>query len=130
MREHLERLGRFDPERARARFRAGFAPEHMRKIMTDGQMAGVVALKPHDGGLALEHFFIYPGWKNSGLGSRVLAQLILEADGHDLATHLGVLKKSPAAAFYIRHGFQFTHADQWDGYYCRPIRDMSGPNDD
>lgn len=32
LRESLERLGRFDPVRARERLAAGFAPEHMRHI--------------------------------------------------------------------------------------------------
>jgi hypothetical protein len=35
LRESLERLGRFDPVRARERLAAGFAPEHMRHIELD-----------------------------------------------------------------------------------------------
>ena len=33
MRPHLERIGRFHPERARARFREAFDPAHMRLIL-------------------------------------------------------------------------------------------------
>lgn len=35
LRESLERLGRFDPVRARERLAAGFAPEYMRHIELD-----------------------------------------------------------------------------------------------
>jgi len=124
MQEHLERLGRYSPDRARGRFAAGFAPEFMRKIMVDCddgsvKMAGVVSLKPIDRGLELEHFYLHPDFQGAGLGRQVLAALIDEADRRNLPIHLGVLRESPAARFYERCGFQKTHEEKWDIYYRR-----------
>ena len=51
LRPSLERLGRFDPVRARERFAAGFAPEYMRHIALDGVRVGFITLRPDDGAL-------------------------------------------------------------------------------
>jgi GNAT superfamily N-acetyltransferase len=122
MRAHLERVGRFDPERARARFRGGFAPEHLRLVHVDGIFAGCVSLKPEGDGLALEHFYLDADVQGRGVGAAVLAVLLAEADAAGLPVRLGVLKGSPAARLYERHGFAVTHEDQWDVYYERPGR--------
>lgn len=121
MREHLERIGRFDPERARARFLAGFEPAHLRLIHAGGGFAGCVSLKPEAGGLAIEHFYLLPERQGSGLGGSVLRLLLAEADAAGLPVRLGVLKRSPAARFYERHGFRRTHEAEWDVYYERPV---------
>ena len=120
MREHLERLGRFEPERARARFRAGFAPGQLLLIYQDGAFAGCVSLKPEDEALLLEHFYLLPGSQGRGLGAAVLALLLAEADAAGKAVRLSVLRGSPAARFYERHGFRCTHEEAWDRYYERP----------
>ena len=56
LRPHLERVGRFDPDRARCYFAAGFAPEHLRLIHVDGGFAGCVSFRRTDDGFTLEHF--------------------------------------------------------------------------
>lgn len=43
MRESLERIGRFDPERAAQRFRSTFRPDDTRLIRVGNAMAGCVA---------------------------------------------------------------------------------------
>lgn len=119
MREHLERLGRYDPERARQRFRNGFQPEHMRLIEVEGSFAGCVTLKPRGDHLEIEHFYVEPGRQGHGLGAEVIGRLFAEADAANLPIRLGVLKQSPAIRFYERHGFMRTHEDEWDVYYER-----------
>src|SRR3546814_17215914 len=57
LRPHLERVGRFDPERARRYFREGYDPGHLRLILVAGAFAGCVALKPAADGLELENFY-------------------------------------------------------------------------
>ena len=118
MRPSLERIGRFDPERARQRFRDSFRPGHTRLILTDdGALAGCVALGPVDDGLLLEHFYIAPAAQGAGLGSAVLLRLLEEAATAALPVRLSVLRESKAGRFYARHGFVIVGQDEWDIYY-------------
>ncbi len=121
MRPHLERVGRFDPVRARDRFKAGFTPEATRLIEIDGVFAGCVTLKPDAEGFELMHFYVEPAFQNRGVGARVLRLLCAEADQRGRPVHLGVLKGSPAVRFYERHGFRHTHEDAWDCFLRRPV---------
>lgn len=122
MREHLERLGRFDPERARERFRGNFVAAHMRLIMVGEDLAGCVALLPDEVGLEVSNFYLQPDRQSQGLGGAVMTAILTEADGAGRRLHLQVLKRSPAIRFYERHGFAKTHEDDWDLYLARDPR--------
>jgi ribosomal protein S18 acetylase RimI-like enzyme len=117
---HLQRLGRFDPERSRARFREAFDPATMRLIHDDGAFAGCVTLTPHPDHHWLGQFYIAPARQGRGLGTRVLALLLAETDASGLPVRMSVLKQNPAARLYERHGFARTGEDDWDVYYERP----------
>lgn len=120
MRPSLERIGRFDPAPARARFRGSFRPEHTRLICASaGQLIGCVAFGPHDGALLLEHFYLVPEAQGGGIGSAVLRRLLAEADAASLPIRLDVLRESDAKRFYERHGFAETHRDDLDIYMER-----------
>ncbi len=123
MRPSLERIGRFDPQRAHERFRRSFRPDHTRLIIADdGTLAGCVALGPDTDGLLLEHFYIASAAQGRGLGSAVLLRLLEEAQAAGLAVRLSVLQKSEAGRFYARHGFAPVGEDEWDVYYeWRPL---------
>ena len=60
MRESLERLGRFDPERARSRLQATFRPEYTWAIELEGKRVGFYALRPDGDGLRLDHLYLHP----------------------------------------------------------------------
>ncbi len=119
MRESLERIGRFDPQRAFERFQNSFRSQHTRLIIADHQFAGCVALGPDEDDWLLEHFYIAPQFQRCGLGSQVLSQLITEAEQARKIIKLSVLQKSDAARFYEKHGFHKTGEDEWDIYYTR-----------
>ncbi len=119
LRPHLERLGRYDPVRGRERFRRGFSPDHTRLILADGAVAGCVTLKEIPAGLEIEHFYLEPALQNGGIGSEVLRRLLAEADTLGLPVTIGVLKQSPAARFYRRQGFAFSHEGPFDNYFVR-----------
>ena len=82
-------------------------------------VAGCVALKPDGDGVVLEHFYLGDGFQGRGIGAAVLRRLLAEADAAGRAVRLGVLKGSPAARLYERHGFVWTHAEPFDDYYRR-----------
>ena len=72
LRESLERLGGFDPERQKT--------------------ASAVLLR---------------------------AAILAATDAACLPAHLGLLKQSAAARFYVRHGFRRRHSDDWYDYFER-----------
>jgi GNAT superfamily N-acetyltransferase len=121
MRPSLEQVGRWHPDRARARFRAAFAPGLTRLILVAGQLAGCVALRPAGDILELDQFYLDPAFQGGGLGSTVLRRLLAEADAAGKPVALTVLKDSAAIRFYERHGFVMTGAEDWDLFYFRPV---------
>jgi ribosomal protein S18 acetylase RimI-like enzyme len=120
MRESLERIGRFDPVRARERFLHGFDPTCTRHIVHGGERVGFVVLKPQGAELTLDHLYIRPAAQGRGLGSAVLSRLFAEADAHELPIRVGALRESASNRFYVRHGFRLVERAEFDNYYVRP----------
>ncbi len=122
MRDSLERIGRFDARRARERFLSGFQPRHTRHIVKDGVRVGFVVVKPVDDGLLLDHLYVHPACQGMGIGSRIMRQILAEADGENRCVRVGALKGSEANRFYVRHGFELVDTAEWDNYYMRRAR--------
>lgn len=120
MRESLERVGRFDPERARERLRKSFSPEHSQIIVLDGARIGFCTFRPSDDAYHLDHFYVHPDAQSQGVGSFVLRMLLKQSDALRLPVLLGALRDSASNRFYQRHGFVQTGEDEWDIYYSRP----------
>ena len=119
MRESLERVGRFDVQRARERLLEGFAPECTRHILVDGHRVGFVTVKPRTSELYLEHFYIRPEYQGRGIGSWVIGAVFKEADQVGLPLRVGALRGSNSNRFYSRHGFVRAEETEWDIYYLR-----------
>ncbi|MEV8453607.1 GNAT family N-acetyltransferase [Streptomyces sp. NPDC052095] len=123
MRPDLERLGRYDEHRVRQRLRDGYAPEHTSVVVVDGEFAGCVALRPVEGGLWLEHFYLSPAVQGRGIGTAVLRSLLARADAEGATVRLDVLRGSAARALYERHGFAEERRDPVDVFMVRtPVR--------
>lgn len=120
MRESLERLGRFDPQRARERFLATFEPALCRFIAVDGIRVGFFEVRRFPDHLHLDHLYILPEHQARGIGSAVLRHLLADADAQGLPVRLGALRGSDSNAFYRRHGFTPIDESEWDIYYVRP----------
>ena len=113
MRESLERLGRFDPERSRARLAAGFDPTYMRHICRDVERIGFLTLAPAGEALNLKHLYIEPNTQGQGAGAWAMAWV----QGHGRDVHLSALKQSDANRFYQRHGFVQVGEEEFDVQY-------------
>lgn len=122
MRDSLERIGRFDAQRARERFSAGFVPALTRHVLLAGERVGLVVVKPATGKLVLDHLYVRPGHQGRGVGASVLAMIFEEADAQGLPLRVGALRGSDSNRFYLRHGFVRVGADEWDIYYERAPR--------
>ena len=126
MRESLERVGRFDPVRARARLRSSFKPEHTGFIAFEGARVGFYAVIPSPEGLRLDHLYVHPDFQNRGIGRAVLQMILAEADARGVAVLVGALKESASNRFYQRHGFALVSESEWDNYYLRPAAAVPG----
>jgi GNAT superfamily N-acetyltransferase len=122
MRESLQRIGRFDPARARERVRSGFAPAYTRHIELNGCRVGFVVVKPVEDYLLLDHLYIHLHFQGKGVGAAVLQKIFEEADTAKKALRVGALRGSDANRFYLKHGFGFVGESEWDIYYLRAPR--------
>jgi GNAT superfamily N-acetyltransferase len=120
LRESLERVGRFHPERGRRRFRAEFSTDHTRLIHDDGAFAGCVTVVDEaDGSTWIKTLYIDPAAQGRGVGARAMAAILADTDARRRPVRLSVLVGSDANRFYTRLGFTETHRDAIDIYYER-----------
>ena len=126
MRDSLERLGRFDPDRARQRLGRSFSPANTRHVLCDGQRVGFVAVTRGESLWRLDHLYVDPAMQHLGIGTWVIAQVLKEADEEFCAVAVTALKHSDANRFYLRHGFRLADESDWDLHYLRPAR-RGGP---
>ncbi len=122
MRESLEIVGRFDPQRARERLSRGYLPAYTRHILKAGESVGFVVVVPREKDWLLDHLYVHPSAQGLGVGSWVLSQVLAEADAQHMPVHVTALKHSEANRFYLRHGFVVQAEGEWDLYYLRPAR--------
>ena len=120
MREHLERVNRFEPSRARRIFRGHFDEPGMRRLMVGTERVGCVGVRLAAAGMTIDSFYLDRRWHNSGLGTAILKVLLAEADALGLPVELDVLQGSPAARFYERHGFIKQREDEIEANFRRP----------
>lgn len=120
MREHLERVFRYSPERARQFFRESFDQPGLRLILIGGELSGCVAFRIAEHDIQIDSFYLARRLHNGGLGTAILDVLLAEADSLGLPVKLGVLHGSPANRFYERRGFAKVSEDEVEAYYERP----------
>jgi len=122
MHESLERVGRFDPERARERLSRGYQPQHTQHILLDGELVGFVVVVPRGKDWLLDHLYIHPSAQGMGVGAHVLQSVLAQADEIGVSVSVTALRHSDANRFYQRHGFELQAEGEWDLYYLRPAR--------
>ena len=119
MRESLERIGRFNLQRARERFLSAFSAAHTQHILLAARRVGFFVLKPQEEGLLLDHLYIRPGYQGQGVGAAVLAEVFARAEQAGCPVYVGALRESDSNRFYARHGFVLVEQAEFDNYYVR-----------
>lgn len=119
MKESLERIGRFDPLKARERFISSFEAENTKYIALNGTKIGFVVVKFKENEISLDHLYIKPEHQSKGIGSVVLQTIFSEANLKSLPVTVGALRESASNRFYQRHGFIKSGESEWDIYYVR-----------
>jgi len=112
MREHLERVGRFDPERRRSRMRAHLDAGSLYLVDRDGVVLGCLGLYDRGAKKELHSFFLEPALQGRGLGAEIFATLRALHPAH--GWWMEVLKESPARRFWERQGFVQTGEQPFD----------------
>jgi GNAT superfamily N-acetyltransferase len=123
MRPDLERLGRYDSTRVRQRFLDAFVPAHTRVIQVEQVDIGLVAVRPEEDAIWVEHFYLVPSQQGRGIGGEVLVQIMSEGSA-ERPFRLNVLQGSSARRLYERHGFVLEREDAIDVFLTAP---MSAP---
>ena len=118
MRDHLERVGRFDPARRRGRMRAAFDGGGMWVIEQGGACLGCIGLEPGSEAVELHSLYLEPAQQGRGLGAAVFAAAQARHPGR--AFHIEVLKESPARRFWERQGFALVGEQPFDWLMARP----------
>jgi GNAT superfamily N-acetyltransferase len=121
MREHLERVFRYKPARARRIFREHFDEPGLRLILVGAELVGCVGFRIGQEEIKLDSFYLQRRLHNTGLGTAILRVLLGEADALGLPIRLEVLTGSKADRFYLRHGFTKLREDAIEGEYERPV---------
>ena len=105
MRASLERIGRYEPARARERFAAQFEPDQMQWIEADGVRVGLLTVRRGQETLARSTPVldaVCAALRHWRLGARGLKAQAFDAG---VAIELEALKQSDANRFYARHVF-------------------------
>ena len=118
LRADLERLGRFNPEIRRERFRAAFHPATLSAIEVAGVCVGCIGAEPRADHLHIHAFYVQPEFQGCGLGAAVLAQVTGQYPG--LPVRIEVLKASAALGFWQRQGFRQSGEEDFDLLLERP----------
>ncbi|MBL6615655.1 MAG: GNAT family N-acetyltransferase [Reyranella sp.] len=121
MREHLERVFRYKPSRARRIFREHFDEPGLRRIMIGDELAGCVGFRIGEAEIKIDSFYLARRFHNGGLGTSILKVLLAEADALGLPVELDVLLGSPADRFYERHGFVKQSQDGIEANFRRAV---------
>ena len=121
MREHLERVFRYKPSRARRIFREHFDEPGLRLIVVGHETAGCVGFRVGEAEIKIDSFYLARSFHNRGLGTVILKALLAEADALGLPIEIDVLRGSPAGRFWERHGFVKLREDSVEANYRRAV---------
>ena len=123
MRESLERLGRYDEQRARERLAENFEPAHTRHIVVGGRRVGFLVLKTLSHAMRLNHLYIDPAFQRRGIGHRVLQWVCAEADRQQLPVELMALKGSEAYVMInvANEPFGNNTTSQWEPFHAGAV---------
>ncbi len=108
----LTALGRWDEARVLARFKEGFKPDEVQVIRSGGADIGWMQVSSSTDGLHLDQLHIVDGWRNQGIGTRLIRALQDRARDAGQPVGLNVIRGNQAVALYRRLGFHIVGEDE------------------
>lgn len=95
-----------------------FDSTKLRIIQSNGKDIGALQTEARPVEVILENIQLLPDYQRRGLGSKIIRDILAEADAAQLPVALTVLRTNPARSLYERLGFFVTHQDE-ARYYMR-----------
>ncbi|HAS6046198.1 GNAT family N-acetyltransferase [Vibrio vulnificus] len=117
MKQSLEAIGRFEPNRARNRFLDNYEFRDTTKIYANNTLVGFYAVSKDCDHLYLSHLYVLPEYQGNGIGVDAINRIKDLSITSCHTVKLGALRNSPANQFYLSQGFELTHEEEWDLYY-------------
>ncbi|MEX2518327.1 MAG: GNAT family N-acetyltransferase [Paracoccaceae bacterium] len=117
MRPSLEAAGRFDEDRARARFLDGFEPSATRLILRDDELIGFFVMRYRPDHVLIEHLYVVEAEQGHGVGAGIVGYVMSRARGRKLPVRVSALTGSRANNFYLKQGFEVVGREEFDTLY-------------
>lgn len=117
MQPSLERVGRFDLNRARKRFLKSFNPKNTIIAREKEVIVGFYMISEADNEMFLNHLYVDPAFQGSGIGSKFINKVKDLAADRKKEIKLEALKESRSNSFYISHGFIKINESEFDNIY-------------
>lgn len=84
-----------------------FSTENFEVILCDGVEAGRLYLEFREDEIRIVDIALLPEFRGKGLGTRIVKNVIIEAQGKSISVRIHVEKNNPALTLYQRLGFEF-----------------------
>ena len=103
-------------------FREQFDPTKLEVIQWRGADIGLLQVETRSDELFLANIQILPAYQRRGWGTKIIQDILAEADGLGREVALTVLRTNPARSLYERLGFVVSHQDEARYHMRRPAR--------
>src|SRR5262245_56789689 len=97
MKPYVTQMWGWDEWAQAERFRTHFNPSHLRIIVVDGEQIGMLEVEERPSELYLANLRILPRFQGEGWGTRVLGDLLRQAQERGISLTLQVLRVNAAA---------------------------------
>ena len=105
---YVEEIWGWRDDEQRSRQEDWFARTPAQVIEADAEAVGCLSVVEHDDSIVIDRIALLPPWQGRGIGTRLMRQVMEDAERRDLPVRLSVLDNNPARRLYERLGFQVT----------------------
>jgi ribosomal protein S18 acetylase RimI-like enzyme len=122
--EEKERFLRMQFDLQHVYYRQNYPDATFEVILVDGVPAGRLYREERDGDIRIMDIALLPAFRGRGTGSRIMADIIRDADNRDVSLSLHVECNNPVLDYYGRLGFEVCEER---GVYLFMTRPPGGP---
>ncbi len=112
----------------REKFHESYDADNTKLILAAGIPIGWLTVKRRTNEVHLEAIYLRRQDQGCGVGTRLIRNLVAEAQEARLPVRLSTAKISPARKLYMRLGFVLTHEDRYKAYFIRCYDEEDGPD--